>query len=148
MQSARSLIIRILFFQSLIGCIIAMYVVQSFVRDAPIYCVTSGCEVVRRHPSSYLLGIPVPSYGLIGYTTILLLLLAYAQTSKPKLLTLAKYITLGGTAFVAWFTYTEAFIIRGFCMWCLVSAFNMVVMLLLFILLHKRFSCDTSIKDA
>lgn len=124
----------------------AIYVMQSFLRDAPIYCLTSGCEVVRRHPASYLLGIPVPSYGLIGYATLLILLLSYAQVSKPKLLDIARYITIGGTIFVAWFTYTEAFIIHGFCMWCVISAINMVGMLVLFLLLHKRFPHRTSLK--
>lgn len=119
---------RILFILSLLGVAIAIYVLQSFLRDAPIVCLNSGCEIVRKSPYSRLFGIPVPGYGLIGYT--ILAILAFLRTLSPKLnkqlLPWILGIATGGVAFVAWFTYTEFFIIRGICTWCAVSAVNMV----------------------
>lgn len=119
---------RIVFILSLIGIAIAIYVLQSFLRDAPIVCVNNGCEVVRKSPYSYLFGIPVPGYGLVGYS--ILATLAFLRTTsvplRKKLLPWIVGIASGGVAFVLWFTYTELFIIRGICTWCAVSAINMV----------------------
>lgn len=119
---------RFIFLLSLLGIAIAVYVLQSFLRDAPIVCLNTGCEVVRKSPASRLFGIPVPGYGLVGYT--MLAILAFLRTLSPKLnkqlLPWIVGIATGGVAFVLWFTYTELFIIRGVCTWCAVSAVNMV----------------------
>lgn len=119
---------RILFLLSLLGIAIAVYVLQSFLRDAPIVCINSGCEIVRKSPYSYLFGIPVPAYGLIGYT--ILAILAFLRTTSAKLnkqlLPWIVGIGTGGVAFVGWFTYMELFVIRGVCTWCALSAVNMV----------------------
>lgn len=119
---------RFIFLLSLLGIAIAVYVLQSFLRDAPIVCLNTGCEVVRKSPASRLFGIPVPGYGLVGYT--MLAVLAFLRTTGTKLnkqlLPWIVGIATGGVAFVLWFTYTELFIIRGVCTWCAVSAVNMV----------------------
>lgn len=120
---------RFLFILSLAGIGIAIYVLQGFLRQAPIVCLNSGCEIVRKSPYSYLFGIPVPGYGLMGYTVIAIL--AFLRTLSPKfhkqLLPWIVGIASGGVAFVVWFTYMELFVIRGVCTWCAVSAVNMVV---------------------
>lgn len=119
---------RLLFILSLAGVAIAVYVFQSFLRDAPILCVNSGCEIVRKSPASRLFGFPVPGYGLVGYT--ILAVLAFARTTSTKLnkqlLPWMVGIATGGVAFVSWFTYMELFVIKGVCTWCAVSAVNMV----------------------
>ncbi len=119
---------RLIFLLSLVGVAIAVYVLQSFLRDAPIVCVNSGCEIVRKSPASWLFGIPVPGYGLVGYT--MLAILAFLRTTSTKLhkqlLPWIVGIATGGVAFVGWFTYMELFVIRGVCTWCAVSAVNMV----------------------
>lgn len=117
-----------IFILSLLGIAIAAYVTQSFLRQAPIVCINSGCEIVRKSPYSNLFGIPVPGYGLMGYT--ILAILAFLRTTSAKLNTqLLPWIVgiaTGGVAFVGWFTYMELFVIRGVCTWCAVSAVNMV----------------------
>ena len=119
---------RLIFFLSLLGIAIAIYVLQSFLRDAPIVCLNSGCEIVRKSPYSWLFGVPVPGYGLVGYT--ILAILAFFRTTSAKLhkqlLPWIVGIATGGVAFVGWFTYMELFVIRGVCTWCAVSAVNML----------------------
>ena len=119
---------RAIFFLSLLGIAMAVYVLQSFLRDAPIVCINSGCEIVRKSPYSYLFGVPVPGFGLVGYT--ILAFLTFLRTLSPKLnkqlLPWIVGIATGGVAFVAWFTYMELFVIRGVCTWCAISAINMV----------------------
>lgn len=120
---------RILFILSLVGVTIAVYVLQGFLRQAPIVCLNTGCEIVRKSPYSYLFGIPVPGFGLVGYTIIAIL--AFLRTTSTKMekqvLPWIVGVASGGVAFVAWFTYTELFVIRGICTWCAISAVNMVV---------------------
>ncbi len=118
---------RVIFVLSIIGVAIAVYVTQSFIRQTSIVCVNTGCETVRKSASSYILGLPVPAFGLAGYS--LLMVLAFLRTTasslEKKLLPYIVGIATGGVAFVAWFTYTELFVIHAICTWCAVSAVNM-----------------------
>lgn len=123
---------RFIFILSLMGILIALYVTQSFMRGTNILCVNTGCELVRKSPASYLFGFfPVPAVGLIGYTV--LAICAFLKTTKPnrRISNLLTRITIGmatfGVLFVSWFTYTELFIIKGICTWCLISAVNMII---------------------
>ncbi len=123
---------RIIFVLSIVGIAMAIYVLQSFIRKTGIVCVTSGCELVRKSPASYLFGFfPVPAVGLIGY--MILAVCAFLKTTNLSSRTslLVTRIMLGmatfGVLFVTWFTYTELFIIKGVCTWCLLSTVNMFV---------------------
>jgi uncharacterized membrane protein len=122
---------RIIFVLSLIGIIIAIYVTQSFIRKTSIVCVSSGCEIVRKSPASYPFGIPVPAFGLIGYSCIALLSFLRTTKERKELILIMFGLTMGGVGLVTWFTYTELFVIKGICMWCGISAVNMVVVFLL-----------------
>lgn len=126
---------RVIFLLSLAGILMAIYVLQSFLRQTGIVCATGGCEIVRKNPASWPFGIPVPAVGLIGYT--ILAICAFLRTTKlsPPNSRLVSRIMLGmglfGVLFVSWFTYTEFFIIKGICMWCGISAINMVIIFVL-----------------
>ncbi|MEK7577731.1 MAG: vitamin K epoxide reductase family protein [Patescibacteria group bacterium] len=139
MNVSKPWINRTIFVLSLLGIVMAVYVLQSFVRQAPIVCVSNGCEIVRKHPASYPFGIPVPAFGLVGYS--ILALSAFLKTlerGKKWQSTLTKImlgVALFGVGFVSWFTYTEITIIKGICMWCAISAVNMVI---IFALLMKE----------
>ena len=120
---------RIIFVLAVVGILIAIYVFQSFVRQAPIICVNTGCETVRKSPSSYIFGFPVPGVGLIGYSIIAVLAFLRTTESKNKFQYLKGILGMStfGVLFVSWFTYTELFVIRAVCTWCAVSAVNMFV---------------------
>jgi len=125
---------RIVFVLSLIGIAMAVYVLQSFIRKTGIVCVTSGCELVRKHPASYLFGsIPVPAVGLVGYT--FLALLAFLRTTSKKQWIVKGMLGIAtfGVAFVTWFTYVELAVIKGICTWCALSAVNMVIIFTLLV---------------
>ncbi len=124
---------RVIFILSLLGVLIAIYVFQSFVRQAPIVCVNSGCETVRKSASSYIYGIPVPGVGLVGYSIIAILAFLRTTQSKNKFQFLKGILGMStfGVLFVSWFTYMELFVIRAICTWCAISAVNMVAIFLL-----------------
>lgn len=126
---------RAIFILSLLGIIIAIYVLQSFLRHTSIVCVNTGCETVRKSTASYLFGIPVPAVGLVGYT--ILTILAFLRTTpfgirhSAFIMRCMLGIAAFGVLFVSWFTYTELFVIRAVCTWCGVSAVNMVIIFIL-----------------
>lgn len=132
---------RIIFVLSLLGIVIAIYVLQSFLRQSPIVCLNSGCELVRKNPASYLWGIPVPAVGLVGYSFLAILVflrsMNYERRTKDLFLKIMLGITIFGVVFVSWFTYTELFVIRAVCTWCAVSAVNMGVIFLLVLKSHE-----------
>lgn len=118
---------RVIFVLALVGVAMAIYVLQSFVRQTNIVCLTSGCEVVRKHPASYPLGIPVPAFGLVGYSFLAILAFARTASAAKWLLRAMLGIAVFGVSFVTWFTYTEVVVIKAVCTWCAVSAVNMAV---------------------
>ena len=124
---------RIIFFLSLLGVAIAIYVTQSFLQETSIFCINGGgCEAVRKSPASYLFGFfPVPAVGLIGYAILAICSFIRTLEIENWKLKIAMRIMLGmatfGVLFVSWFTYTELFVIKGICTWCAISAVNMFV---------------------
>ncbi len=119
---------RVIFILSLAGLLMGSYVLQSFLRQTGVVCLTGGgCEAVRKSALSYPFGIPVPAVGVAGY--IFLLVLSFLRTVKNNkgLLWGIFGMSLFGIVFVTWFTYTELFLIHGVCMWCGISAVNMYI---------------------
>jgi len=131
---------RVIFILSIMGALIAIYVFQSFLRQAPIVCVNSGCEIVRKNPNSYIFGFPVPGVGLFGYSFLAILAFLRTMSSDKRLLYGMLSIATFGVVFVSWFTYTEIFVIRAICTWCAISAVNMLTIFLLTILSYKLLS--------
>jgi uncharacterized membrane protein len=122
---------RIIFILSLIGIVIAIYVLQSFVRQSSIVCLTNGCEQVRKSSAAYPFGIPVPTFGLIGYSFIAILTFLRTSSSRKELLWAILAIATFGICFIIWFTYTEIFFIKAICTWCAISGINMLVVFIL-----------------
>lgn len=84
-----------------------------------------GCAVVQSSPYAVFLGVPVPVWGVVGYVALLGLALYGLQPSglaRPAV----GWLLVGWAAlalgFTAYLTYLEAFVIRAWCRWCLVSA--------------------------
>jgi uncharacterized membrane protein len=129
---------RIIFILALAGVIMGVYVLQSFLRQSSIICLTGGgCEAVRKSPLSYPFGIPVPAFGVAGYT--MMVIFAFMRTLKEnrKLLNAILGVAIFGICFVTWFTLTEIFVIKGICMWCAISAVNMYIIFFLTLLSLK-----------
>lgn len=128
---------RVIFILSIIGVVMAIYVLQSFLRQSPIVCVNQGCELVRKSLYSYPFGLPVPAFGLIGYSLLVLFTFLRTTSKDKRLLYPVLGISVFGLLFVTWFTYTELFIIRAICTWCAVSAVNMYIIFFLTLKIFK-----------
>jgi uncharacterized membrane protein len=99
------------------------YVHYSGIKPA---CSLGGsCEKVQTSAYSHLAGVPVALMGLIGYVTIIILLLA-PESEMTRFATVG--VTTIGFGFSAYLTYRELFSIHAICEWCVSSAVIMTVL--------------------
>lgn len=84
------------------------------------------CHIVQHSPQSKTFGIPNSMAGFGMYATILALVVAYGY-GIVSLLPLQAIIAFG-FAFSMYFVYVQAFVLKAFCTWCVVSAINFMVM--------------------
>jgi uncharacterized membrane protein len=119
---------------TLIGLGVASYLTYVHYAGIKPACSLGGsCELVQTSAYSHLAGVPVALMGLIGYVSILLLLLL-PETETTRFATVA--VTSVGFGFSAYLTYRELFSIHAICEWCVSSA---VIMTLLVSLAVWRF---------
>src|SRR4029077_13188011 len=91
----------------------------------PVCTAGGGCEKVQTSVYSRLAGVPVALIGLLGYLSILGLLLA-PESETTRFATMA--LALVGFAFSAYLTYRELYSIHAICDWCVSSAAILTVM--------------------
>lgn len=117
----------------LIGAIVALAVIgfadSTFlfakrIVGTPIPCMLgfSGCDDVAKSSYSVMLGIPLALYGMVFYLFIGALALLYADTKKVLFAKLLLGATAIGFLMSAYFIYVQGFLIKAFCVWCVISA--------------------------
>ena len=100
-----------------------------------------NCDTVSQSPYSIFIGIPVPVWGIIGYTFFLLLLLFAwnRDAQKQRLWTILFILSLSFSIYSIILAYISIFIIHSYCMMCIVS-FGINFLVLYYIwLIRKRF---------
>ena len=118
-----------------IGMVDALYL--SIKRNAgPIPChITRGCTDVLTSKYSAIAGVPLSWIGLAFYLTILSLAVfkIFEDSEHPATLPLAAifYLTGGGLVVSALLLGIQAFILKAFCEYCLLSAALVLTMFLL-----------------
>ncbi|HEX7315274.1 MAG TPA: vitamin K epoxide reductase family protein [Pyrinomonadaceae bacterium] len=116
----------------------AVYLTVEHLSGQSVRCmVVSGCdEVLQSSYATVAFGVPVAAVGAVAYFTVFSLatLAAYGYDGARKLLA-----PLVAVMFLAtlWFLYLQAFVIRAFCTYCLISAIVTTVLTLL--VLARRF---------
>jgi uncharacterized membrane protein len=105
---------------AVIGLGLASYLTYVHYSGIKPACSLGGsCEKVQTSAYSHLAGVPVALMGLLGYVTILGLLLA-PDGEGMRFATVA--VTTIGFGFSAYLTYREVFSIHAICEWCVSSA--------------------------
>jgi uncharacterized membrane protein len=117
---------------ALLGLADAVYLTVEHLSGQSVRCmVVSGCdEVLQSSYATVAFGVPVAAVGAVAYFTVFSLatLAAFGYDGARKLLT-----PLVAVMFLAtlWFLYLQAFVIRAFCTYCLISATITTVLALL-----------------
>jgi uncharacterized membrane protein len=108
---------------ALLGLADAAYLTVEHMSGQSVRCmIVSGCdEVLQSSYATVAGGVPVAAVGLAAYFTAFSLatLAAFGYEGARKLLT-----PLVAVMFLAtlWFLYLQAFVIKAFCTYCLISA--------------------------
>ena len=116
---------------SLIGLGDSIYLTVEHVTGASLRCtIISGCSEVLSSPYSHIGPIPLAAVGAVAYFTFfsLAILAAFGnQALRPVLAALIALMFLT----TLWLIYLQAFVIRHFCQYCLLSAAVTITLTLL-----------------
>jgi len=99
----------------ILGFFVSLHLFALKYQVAPAICGITSCEEVNSSSYSYLFGIPNSLFGMGFYAAVAALLI-----SKRKKLVF--WLTFFGFVFSIYLTAIEAFVIKAYCQWCLLSA--------------------------
>lgn len=107
---------------SLLGLADALYLTIEHVTGQSVRCtIISGCSAVLSSQYAMVAGIPLAAIGAAAYFTVFsLAILAIFGYRWAGLVMRAMVITM--FAISVWLIYLQAFVIREFCQYCLLSA--------------------------
>lgn len=111
---------------SLVGLFVSLYLMaHSLGWTGSLICGIGECATVQSSAWAWVGPIPVSGIGVAGYAALLGLALVGLRPDLRRSRTVGLLLLAGsgaGVAFSAWLTYLEAFVIRAWCQWCVVSA--------------------------
>lgn len=119
-----------------IGILNTIYLSYHSITKKPVKCLffpEEWCRTVQYSPWSRTLGIPNSFAGLGFYSAIFVLTLLSAQGIVP--LWPIQVIIVIGFLFSLYFTFIQAFVLKAFCTWCVLSAIDFTALLLVVFLL-------------
>jgi uncharacterized membrane protein len=100
-------------------------------------CSVGSCEKVQTSRWSTLFGLPVATWGIGFYASVLVLAFAGIQErfAESRGLALGMLLLTGwGVVFSSWLTYLEWRVINAWCQWCVVSAALVAVLFVIALL--------------
>jgi uncharacterized membrane protein len=111
---------------ALAGACVAGYLTYVHYQPAALICTKGGgCETVQESSYAVLLGIPVALLGLLGYLSVLALVVWDSELAQ----TLAAAVALTAVGFAIYLITLQAFVIDAWCIWCLVNDLVIVPLL-------------------
>jgi uncharacterized membrane protein len=123
---------------SLIGLADAIYLTVEHLSGRSVRCtIVSGCSEVLSSSYASMGGVPLAMIGAAAYFTVFSLatLAAYSYKSAAKLLAVVV-----GLMFITtlWLLYLQAFVIKHFCQFCLLSALVTFILTFLIVVSFRR----------
>lgn len=111
---------------SMAGLFVSLYLLaHSLGLTGPLICGIGECDTVQSSKWAKVGPVPVSALGVAGYLALLGVALwglqpsgQYARAVSWLLLAMSSV----ALAYSAWLTWLEAFVIRAWCQWCVVSA--------------------------
>jgi len=123
---------------SLVGLADAIYLTIEHLSGRSVRCtIVSGCSEVLSSPYATFRGVPLAMIGAAAYFTAFSLatLAAYSYRWAAKLLTaLVAFMFLT----TLWLLYLQAFVIKHFCQFCLLSALVTLILTVLVVIAWRK----------
>jgi len=111
---------------SMAGLFVALYLLANRLGlTGPLVCGIGECATVQASKWSAIGPVPVSALGVGGYISLLVVSLFGLQPaglSSRAASGLLLGLSAVALAFSAWLTFLEAFVIRAWCQWCVISA--------------------------
>jgi uncharacterized membrane protein len=107
---------------ALVGLADALYLTIEHLTGQSVRCtIISGCSAVLSSPYAVVAGVPLAAIGAAAYFTVfslaILTLFGYHWAGK-----IMRALVITMFAISVWLIYLQAFVIREFCQYCLLSA--------------------------
>ncbi|MDP3962408.1 MAG: vitamin K epoxide reductase family protein [bacterium] len=115
----------------------AYLTIQHFMNVIPP-CTIDGCETVLASAYAEVAGVPVALLGAVYYLSIMVLLIAYLDSKKEALLRWALAITALGFLASIYFFILQAWVIKAYCQYCLLSATTSTILFITAIAIFKK----------
>ena len=123
---------------SLVGLVDALYLTIEHVTGQSVRCtIVSGCSEVLSSSYAVVAGIPLAAVGAAAYFTVFslatLAIFCYRLAGKllAPLTALMVLVSL-------WLIYLQAFVIRAFCQFCLLSAAITIILFVIAFVAWKK----------
>lgn len=111
---------------ALVGFFVALYLLVSKLGlTGSMICGVGECETVQASKWSMTGPVPTSAWGVAGYLAMLGVSLSGLQPDRLRsraVSALLLALSAVALAFSAWLTWLEAFVIRAWCQWCVISA--------------------------
>lgn len=123
---------------SVIGLLDSIYLTVEHLSGRSVRCtIVSGCSEVLSSPYASVRGVPLALIGAIAYFIVFSLatLAAFDYKSAGKLLPIVVGIMFLTTV---WLFYLQAFVIKAFCQFCLLSALVTLILTVLVFLARRQ----------
>ena len=123
---------------ALVGLGDSLYLTIEHITGQSVRCtITSGCSEVLSSPYAVVRGVPLALIGAVAYFTVFTLatLAAFQYKLAGKCM-----MPVVGLMFLTtlWLLYLQAFVIRHFCQFCLLSALVTTTVTILVVIAHRQ----------
>lgn len=142
---------------SLIGLITSMYLAVSHYRvytdmGYKSFCAISkaiNCDTVSQSAYSIFLNVPVPIWGVIGYLFVITMLIfpLRSKTDHERFWSLMFWIALAYSGYSVVLALISTYLIRSYCIMCIVAYGVNLALLWYSWLIRNRFSSCSILKD-
>ena len=137
---SNNLTLVVLFVVAVVGLADASYLTYEHYTGNKVVCsITGGCEKVLTREYSTVFGVPISLGGIIFYLAVLGFAFHFLLQPIDKRATqLLLAMSTVGLLTSAYLTGLQAFVIRAWCQFCLLSAFTSLCIFLLSIALYRK----------
>lgn len=124
---------------ALIGFADAAYLTaKHFAGEIPPCSLTYGCEYVLTSAYATIGNIPISLIGAAYYLFLFCAAVFYVDTKNARVLRVTAYATMIGLVTSAILIAIQIFILRSFCLYCLISAGTSTTLFLLGVVILKK----------
>lgn len=132
---------RLIFIFSLLGFGVSAFLFYEYTVSGSVLCpIGGGCDIVRASPFANFFGIPIPIFGIVYYLTMAILAVVHSHQLPHKLVRKLQVLSAAAAvAFGIYLTFLEAFVIKAYCFWCVLSFIISVIIFLVLIVSRREY---------